>query len=144
MNNYRLNQGITMSNLIMSLRLSRCHFIINSGSLLFLSNYSSTGFALQVLPSVDVSLLFSPCPSRLQEFLVRMDIVNRTISESFCLNQLSSIGSQWEISSLPGFISICPLEVLLAGQKISCFFKLKVQNYFQESNILYLVFSPCS
>ncbi|XP_039130030.1 trafficking protein particle complex subunit 8 isoform X3 [Dioscorea cayenensis subsp. rotundata] len=82
-------------------------------------------YDIEVLPSVDVSLLFSPCPSRLQEFLVRMDIVNRTISESFCLNQLSSIGSQWEISSLPGFISICPLEVLLAGQKISCFFKLK-------------------
>ncbi|KAJ0966330.1 hypothetical protein J5N97_027468 [Dioscorea zingiberensis] len=82
-------------------------------------------YDIEVLPSLDVSLLISPCPSRLQEFLVRMDIMNRTMSESFYLHQLSSIGSQWEISSLPGFISICPLEVLLAGQKISCFFKLK-------------------
>ncbi|KAJ6756153.1 TRANSPORT PROTEIN TRAPP [Salix purpurea] len=39
-------------------------------------------YNLQVLPSLDVSFKISPYPSRLQEFLVHMDIVNKTDSES--------------------------------------------------------------
>lgn len=82
-------------------------------------------YNLEVLPSLDVSFLITPCPSRLQEFLVRMDIMNRTSSETFCLNQLSCVGDQWEISTLPAYVSICPTQTLSAGQALSCFFKLK-------------------
>lgn len=82
-------------------------------------------YDVEVLPSLDVSVLISPCPSRLQDFLVRMDILNRTNSESFSLQQLSCVGNQWEIASLPTNVSICPSQILLAGQALSCFFKLK-------------------
>ncbi|XP_058085040.1 uncharacterized protein LOC131232663 [Magnolia sinica] len=82
-------------------------------------------YNLEVLPSLDVSIQITPCPSRLQEFLVRMDIVNKTSSESFCLRQLSSVGYHWKISSLPPHVSVCPSQLLLAGQALSCFFKLE-------------------
>ncbi|XP_043712997.1 trafficking protein particle complex subunit 8 isoform X2 [Telopea speciosissima] len=82
-------------------------------------------YDLEVLPSLDLSFQISPCPSNLQEFLVRMDVVNRTSQESFQLHQLSSVGYHWEISPLqPGGV-ICPLQLLIAGQALSCFFKLK-------------------
>ncbi|CAK7342057.1 unnamed protein product [Dovyalis caffra] len=82
-------------------------------------------YNLQVLPSLDVSFKISPCPSRLQEFLVRMDVVNKTNSESIQVNQLSTIGSQWEISLLQPIDTIFPSESLIAGQAFSCFFMLK-------------------
>lgn len=82
-------------------------------------------YNLEVLPSLDVSYKVTPCPSRLQEFLVRMDITNRTSSESFWLQQLSSVGYRWKISSLPPYVSICPSQLLLAGQALSCFFRLE-------------------
>ncbi|THF96411.1 hypothetical protein TEA_015437 [Camellia sinensis var. sinensis] len=79
----------------------------------------------EVLPSLDLSFQISHCPSRLQEFLVRMDVVNRTSSKSFQVHQLSSVGNKWEISLLQPIDSIFPSELLLAGQALSCFFKLK-------------------
>ncbi|OVA02018.1 TRAPP III complex [Macleaya cordata] len=82
-------------------------------------------YDLEVLPTLDVSVKISPCPSRLQEFLVRMDIVNRTSSETYKLQQLSSIGHQWKILSLPSDGTICPSQSLVAGQALSCFFKLE-------------------
>ncbi|XP_058003343.1 uncharacterized protein LOC110666076 isoform X2 [Hevea brasiliensis] len=82
-------------------------------------------YNLQVLPSLDVSFTISPCPSKLQEFLVRMDVVNKTSSESFQVNQLSSVGWQWEISLLQAVDAIFPSQSLIAGQALSCFFMLK-------------------
>ncbi|KAJ8754464.1 hypothetical protein K2173_005625 [Erythroxylum novogranatense] len=82
-------------------------------------------YNLQVLPSVDVSFRIGPCPSRLHDFLVRMDIVNKTSSESFQLNQLSSVGHQWEISLLQPVETIFPSQCLIPGQALSCFFMLK-------------------
>lgn len=86
----------------------------------------------QVLPSLDASFLITPCPSRLHDFIVRMDIVNRTNSYSFCLQQLSCVGEQWEISSLRTHAFICPSQVLFAGQALSCFFKLEVCIFYYE------------
>ncbi|KAJ6749938.1 hypothetical protein OIU85_000554 [Salix viminalis] len=82
-------------------------------------------YNLQVLPSLDVSFKISPYPSRLQEFLVHMDIVNKTDSESIQVNQLSTIGSHWEISLLQPIDAIFPSQSLIAGQAFSCFFVLK-------------------
>ncbi|THU74886.1 hypothetical protein C4D60_Mb04t38130 [Musa balbisiana] len=80
---------------------------------------------LEVLPSLDVSFQISPCASSLEEYFVRMDILNRTKSETFSLNQLSCVGNLWEILALPESLSIHPVQTLLAGQALSCFFKLK-------------------
>ncbi|XP_077245173.1 tetratricopeptide repeat (TPR)-like superfamily protein isoform X2 [Tasmannia lanceolata] len=82
-------------------------------------------YDLEVLPSLDVLVQITPCPSRLQEYLVHMDIINRAGSGSFWLRQLSSVGYQWKISLLPPYVAICPSQLLLAGQALSCFFKLK-------------------
>lgn len=81
-------------------------------------------YKLEVLPSLDVSFHINPCPSRLQEFLVRMDVVNKTISEAFRVNQLCCIGPQWEISLLEPVDNFLPSLFLVAGQAMSCFFKL--------------------
>ncbi|XP_042384925.1 trafficking protein particle complex subunit 8-like [Zingiber officinale] len=80
---------------------------------------------LEILPSIDVSFNITPCKSSLHEFFVQMDIVNKTKSDSFSLHQLSSVGNMWEISALPTTLYICPVQTLLAGQALSCFFKLK-------------------
>uniref|UniRef100_A0A5B6ZRC8 Putative trafficking protein particle complex subunit 8 n=1 Tax=Davidia involucrata TaxID=16924 RepID=A0A5B6ZRC8_DAVIN len=82
-------------------------------------------YNLEVLPSLDVSFQISHCPSRLQEFLVWMDVVNRTGSESFQVHQLSSVGNEWKISLLQPIDTIFPSEFLMAGQALSFFFKLK-------------------
>ncbi|PSS15857.1 Trafficking protein particle complex subunit like [Actinidia chinensis var. chinensis] len=82
-------------------------------------------YNLEVLPSLDVSFQISPCSLRLGEFLVRMDVVNRTSSKNFQIHQLSSVGNEWEISLLQPIDAIFPSELLLAGQALSCFFKLK-------------------
>lgn len=82
-------------------------------------------YNLQVLPSLDVSFKISSYPSRLQEFLVHMDVVNKTKSESIQVNQLSTIGSHWEISLLQPIDTIFPSQSLIAGQAFSCFFVLK-------------------
>lgn len=79
----------------------------------------------QVLPSLDVAIYITPCTSKMQEFLVRMEIASRAMSENVWLRQLSSVGQRWEISSLPAH-AICPSQLLLAGQALLCFFKLKV------------------
>lgn len=73
-----------------------------------------------------MSFQISPSPLRLQEFLVRMDVVNKTASEDFQVNQLSSIGSNWEISLLQPADTIFPSQSLKAGQAVSCFLTLKV------------------
>uniref|UniRef100_A0A7N0ULV5 Trafficking protein particle complex subunit 8 n=1 Tax=Kalanchoe fedtschenkoi TaxID=63787 RepID=A0A7N0ULV5_KALFE len=82
-------------------------------------------YNVQVLPSMEVSYQISPCPLRLQEFLVRMDVLNRTISESFCVHQLSCVGNGWEVSLLHSDDAASLSEKLLGGQAMSCFFKLK-------------------
>ncbi|KAK4833890.1 hypothetical protein QYF36_012927 [Acer negundo] len=82
-------------------------------------------YNLQVLPSLNVSFQISPCPSRLKHFLVHLDVMNQTISESFQIHQLSTVGHQWEISLLQPFDTIFPLQSLYAGQALSCFFMLK-------------------
>ncbi|XP_059646575.1 uncharacterized protein LOC132293217 [Cornus florida] len=82
-------------------------------------------YNLEVLPSLDVSFQISSCPSRLQEFLVRMDVVNRTKSGNFQAHQLSTVGKEWEISLLQPIDTIFPSEFIMAGQALSCFFKLK-------------------
>ncbi|KAL3839351.1 hypothetical protein ACJIZ3_023942 [Penstemon smallii] len=82
-------------------------------------------YNLEVLPSLEMSFKISPCPSRLQEFLVRMDVINKTSSESFRIHQLSCVGDQWELTLLHTVDSVFPLEYLIAGQALSCFFKLK-------------------
>ncbi|CAM8970935.1 unnamed protein product [Rhodiola kirilowii] len=82
-------------------------------------------YNVQVLPSMEVSYQISPCPLRLQEFLVRMDVFNRTSSESFCVHQLSCVGNHWEISLLHSNDKAYLSEKLLGGQSMSCFFKLK-------------------
>ena len=86
----------------------------------------------QVLPSLDVSFDLSPYPSRLQEFLLRMDVVNKTSSEYFQVHQLSSVGQQWDISLLQPVDSILPSQSLFAGQALTCFFMLKVGTTIQE------------
>lgn len=79
-----------------------------------------------MLPSLDVSFQISPSSLRLQEFLVRMNVVNKTATKDFQVNQLSSIGSNWEISLLQPADTIFPSQLLKAGQAISCFLTLKV------------------
>lgn len=82
-------------------------------------------YNMEVLPSLDVSFHISPCPSSLQEFLVRMDVFNMTSNKTFQLLQLSSLGSEGDVSLLQPIKTICPSELLLAGQALSCFFKIK-------------------
>ncbi|XP_027350865.1 trafficking protein particle complex subunit 8 isoform X2 [Abrus precatorius] len=82
-------------------------------------------YNVQVLPSLDVSFQISPSQLRLQEFLVKLDVVNKTSSESFQVYQLSSVGHHWEISLLQPPDAIFPSQSLMAGQAISCFFTLK-------------------
>ncbi|TKY61914.1 Trafficking protein particle complex subunit 8 [Spatholobus suberectus] len=94
-------------------------------------------YYVQVLPSLDVSFQISPSRLRLQEFLVRLDVINKTSSESFQVYQLSSVGHCWEISLLQVPDTICLSQSLMAGQAISCFFTLKKSSRFStlEDNI---------
>lgn len=82
-------------------------------------------YDLEVLPSLEVTFQLSPCTSRLHEFLVRMDIINRTTSESFQVHQLSCVGYQWELTLLQSTDSGFSTDFLMAGQALSFFFKLK-------------------
>ncbi|KAL0346987.1 UNVERIFIED_CONTAM: hypothetical protein Scaly_1714700 [Sesamum calycinum] len=82
-------------------------------------------YNVEVLPSLEVSFRTSPCSSKLQEFLIRMDVINRTSSESFQIHQLSCVGDQWELVLLQPVESVSSWELLIAGQALSCFFKLK-------------------
>ncbi|KAK7337326.1 hypothetical protein VNO77_17892 [Canavalia gladiata] len=90
-------------------------------------------YNVQVLPSLDVSFQISPSQLRLQEFLVRLDVVNKTSSESFEVYQLSSVGHNWEVSLLQPPDTIFPSQSLMAGQAISCFFMLKNSRSFSTS-----------
>ncbi|KVH90571.1 hypothetical protein Ccrd_007407 [Cynara cardunculus var. scolymus] len=85
-----------------------------------------THHMLEVLPSLDLSFYINPCPTRLQEYIVRMDVINRTGSRSLKLHQLSSVGNEWQISLIESINDIFPLGNLVAGQALSCFLKLKV------------------
>ncbi|GJM96846.1 hypothetical protein PR202_ga13716 [Eleusine coracana subsp. coracana] len=82
-------------------------------------------YNITVLPSLDVSFAMNMCSSRLQEYIVRMDVINRTPSESFVLRQLSCVGSKWAMSPLPSCSSISSVETVFANQSVSCFFKIK-------------------
>lgn len=84
-----------------------------------------THHMLEVLPSLDVSFYISPCPTRMQEYIVRMDVINRTSLRSLKLHQLSSVGNEWQISLIESIKDIFPSGNLVAGQALSCFFKLK-------------------
>ncbi|KAK0585872.1 hypothetical protein LWI29_035426 [Acer saccharum] len=117
----------------------RLHAAVPGNISLYITIYYETGdtssiikyrtlrmyYNLQVLPSLNVSFQISPCPSRLKHFLVHLDVMNQTISESFQIHQLSTVGHQWEISLLQPFDTIFPLQSLYAGQALSCFFMLK-------------------
>ncbi|KAG7602444.1 TRAPP III complex Trs85 [Arabidopsis thaliana x Arabidopsis arenosa] len=82
-------------------------------------------YNLQVLPCLQTSFKITPSPSRLQDFLVRMDIVNRAKSDCFQIHQLSTVGCRWGISLLQPVDTILPSKSLLAGQALSCFFMIK-------------------
>ncbi|CAL4927721.1 unnamed protein product [Urochloa decumbens] len=82
-------------------------------------------YNLEVLPSLDISFAISMSSSRLQEYIVRMDVMNKTPSESFVLHQLSCVGSKWAVSALPSCSSISTVETVSANQAVSCFFKIK-------------------
>ncbi|EOA19805.1 hypothetical protein CARUB_v10000052mg [Capsella rubella] len=82
-------------------------------------------YKLQVLPSLETSYEITPSPSRLQEYLVRMDIVNCAKSDCFQIHQLSTVGCRWGISLLQPVDTILPSKTLLAGQTLSCFFIIK-------------------
>ncbi|EPS62342.1 hypothetical protein M569_12447, partial [Genlisea aurea] len=82
-------------------------------------------YNLEVLPSLEVSFKCSPCPSRLQEFLVRMDVLNKTSSGSYQIHQLSCVGDDWELVLLRQLDADSSSNTLVAGQALSSFFKLK-------------------
>lgn len=82
-------------------------------------------YNIEVFSSLNVSFAIRMCSSRLKEYIVRMDILNRTPSESFILHQLSCNDSKWAISSLPLCDSIRSIETVSANQSVSCFFKIK-------------------
>ncbi|KAL8255725.1 hypothetical protein R6Q59_030792 [Mikania micrantha] len=79
---------------------------------------------LEVLPSLDVSFIVNPSSSSLQEYVVRMDVINRTSLRNFKLHQLSSVGNEWQISLIESINHIFPSGNLVPGQALSCFLKL--------------------
>ncbi|PKI35306.1 hypothetical protein CRG98_044320, partial [Punica granatum] len=79
-------------------------------------------YNLEVLPAIDVSFQISPLPSTLQKFLVRMDVASRTSLEDFQIHQLSSLGSQWEISLID---TLFHPPLLMSAQAFTCFLMLK-------------------
>ncbi|VAI22888.1 unnamed protein product [Triticum turgidum subsp. durum] len=82
-------------------------------------------YNVEVLPSLDVSFAISMCSSRFQEYIVRMDVINKTPSDSFALHQLSCVRTKWAVSTLPSRDSISFVETVPANQAVSCFFKIK-------------------
>ncbi|KAF3773985.1 hypothetical protein EJ110_NYTH54143 [Nymphaea thermarum] len=104
-------------------------------------------YSLEVLPSLDVSFQIIRSPSRLDEFLVRMDVVNNSRTDSFWLHQVSVVGDHFYLSShiledekkhgspnsshvdkidIGQHKSICPGQMLPDGQKASHLFKIIV------------------
>ena len=65
-------------------------------------------------------------PIKIARVLVRMDISNKTSSESFEVHQLSSVGEKWAISLLQPVATDFPSQCLMAGQSLSYFFMLMV------------------
>ncbi|MQL72415.1 hypothetical protein Taro_004755 [Colocasia esculenta] len=116
---------------------SRTGIVFRSG---FVSPKAETDTFRRVLPSLDISISITPYPSKLQEFLVRMDVVNKTNAESFLLRQLSTVAGEWDISTLPSHASNRPSQLLLAGQALLCFFKLKVADLFKKK--IYVRINP--
>ncbi|KAH9302440.1 hypothetical protein KI387_014023 [Taxus chinensis] len=113
-------------------------------------------YDVQVVPSLDISVHIIPCPSKLQDFLLRLDILNQNTSETFWLRQISCVGMQWKLASLlpssfdisasdnsnPSALStaylsasVCPSQLLPAGQALSLFFKL-MDSKSSTSNVL--------
>ncbi|XP_056158756.1 uncharacterized protein LOC115671467 isoform X2 [Syzygium oleosum] len=90
-------------------------------------------YNLEVFPSLDVSLQISACPYTLEEFLVQMDVVNKTNSKNFQIHQLSLIGYQWEISLLQPTDSIYSSPTLMSGQAFSCYLMLKKRKRLDSS-----------
>lgn len=102
---------------------------------------------LQVCPSLRASVHISPCQLQVEQYLLRLDIANEHSSESFWLRQVSCVGKSWQIAPLlPPVIdsvnsggrmvdvndtgaaflsaSVCPSQLLPAGQSLSLFFQL--------------------
>ncbi|CAH8387707.1 unnamed protein product [Eruca vesicaria subsp. sativa] len=82
-------------------------------------------YNLKILPSLETSFEITPSQSRLQEFLVRMDVMNRANLDAFEIHQLSTVGCRWGISLLQPVDTILPSKSLLPGQALSCFFMIK-------------------
>ena len=81
---------------------------------------------IQVLPSLDISMSINHCPTQFEESLLQMDIVNQTPTENFRLGQLLVVSSEQDASAQLSNGSGQMSELLLAGQSVVCFFKLKV------------------
>ncbi|KAK4777160.1 hypothetical protein SAY86_005848 [Trapa natans] len=94
---------------------------------------------MEVLPAIDVSFQLSPQPSTPQKFLVRMDVTNQTSSEDFQMDQLSSLGNQWEISMIDPLFHP---PLLMSGQAFSCFFMLKRHEKSGDSEEISSLHSP--
>ncbi|CAN6466715.1 unnamed protein product [Victoria cruziana] len=115
-------------------------------------------YSLEVLPSLDVSFQIIRSPTRLDEFLVRMDVLNNSQTDSFWLHQVSVVGDHFYFSSLSSDIlddvkendapnssqvrktvisqkkSIFPGQMLPAGQKASHLLKI-VENIIAYSEL---------
>ncbi|KAI4369129.1 hypothetical protein MLD38_017613 [Melastoma candidum] len=76
-------------------------------------------YNFEVLPSVEAILQISSCPLSLQEFIVRLDLTNKTTSKAFHIHQLSSIGNQWEISLIQPVQDFFASPSILPGQAVS-------------------------
>lgn len=86
-----------------------------------------------------MSFNISPCPSRLQEYIVQMDVINKGL-KSLKLRQLSSVGSEWQISLIESIQDIIPSGNLASGQSLSCFLKLKVINWLDYLYTTFITF----
>ncbi|KAG0574737.1 hypothetical protein KC19_VG286600 [Ceratodon purpureus] len=110
--------------------------------------------SIQVVPSLKVSVHISPSPLYLQQFMLRLDVINQNALESFWLRQVSCTGDRWCLAPLlpplvdkdviPGrdsedkaaFLSssVCASQLLPASQTSSLFFKLNVAQRVDKSD----------
>ncbi|KAG6433884.1 hypothetical protein SASPL_105503 [Salvia splendens] len=58
-------------------------------------------------------------------YSLKLGAANRTSSENFQLQRLSCVGDQWELAPLQPIGSDLSFGFLMAGQSLSCFFRLK-------------------
>ncbi|KAI4310617.1 hypothetical protein MLD38_035584 [Melastoma candidum] len=82
-------------------------------------------YNFEVLPSVEAILQISSSPLSLQEFIVRLNLTNKTTLKAFHIHQLSSIGNQWEISLIQPVQDFFASPSILPGQVISYSFTIR-------------------